>query len=71
MAKFYLENLSSGLCTKALAINFLREIVQSVKEFNELHLFLLKSTLESAFVSERSKFAEDDEAAGRLMFQGD
>jgi hypothetical protein len=45
-------------------------MASSVEEFNEYQLFLLKSTLEQAFVSERKKFPDDDEQASQKMFSG-
>ena len=62
ISSFYLGLLSDGVCSKALAEAFLSKIQDSVTEFNELQLVILKTTLEQAFVKERSSFSSDVEA---------
>ena len=68
ISMFYLENML--ICSVPLAVALCRKMASSVEEFNEYQLFLLKSTLEQAFVSERKKFADDDEQASQKMFSG-
>ena len=62
ISTFYLSLLSEGICSKALADAFLSKIQDSVTEFNELQLVLFKTTLEQAFVKERSNFTSDEDA---------
>ena len=66
VAKFYFDNLDKS--QKALPTAFLRKIMNSVSEFNELQLILLKSTIENVFIKERAKFDNSDEMAAKLMF---
>ena len=70
ISTFYISLLSDGVCSKALAEALLGKVEDSVSEFNELQLVLFKTSIEQAFLRERS-FYESDEMARPLMFYGD
>ena len=67
---FYVSLLSDGVCSAALARALLDKVQDSVTEFNELQLILFKTSLEQAFVRERSLYSSDDMARAH-MFHGD
>ena len=68
IAVFYFDGLRAGLRNTPLAAAFCRKLIDSIAEFNELQLFLFKSTIEKTFKDERNKFEGDDEQAAKLMF---
>ena len=70
ISTFYIQLLSDGVCSKALAEALLGKVEESVSEFNELQLVLFKTSLEQVFVRERSLY-ESDDLAKAFMFQGD
>jgi TolB-like protein len=68
IAVVYLDNLRAGLRNTPLAAAFCRKIIDSIQEFNELQLFLFKTTIEKTFGEERNRFEGDDASAAKLMF---
>lgn len=58
------------MCSIGLAEALLAKAQESISEFNELQLILLKSSLEQTFTKERALYESDDMAKAH-MFGGD
>ena len=65
VSTFYIQNIE--ILSKPLLVAILDKIQTCVREFNELQLLLVKSSLEQMFMQERNKYANNKD----LMFKGD
>jgi len=65
VSTFYIQNIE--ILSKPLLVAILDKIQTCIREFNELQLLLVKSSLEQMFMQERNKYANNKD----LMFKGD
>jgi hypothetical protein len=65
VSTFYIQNID--ILSKPLLVAMLDKIQTSVREFNELQLLLVKSSLEQMFMQERKKHNNNRDT----MFKGD
>ncbi len=65
VATFYIQNID--ILSKPLLVAILDKIQIGIREFNELQLLIVKSSLEQMFMQERNKYANNKD----LMFKGD
>ena len=63
ISQFYLAN--TQICSKPLQMTLLTKIADSVQEFNEMQLIILKSTIEYMFIEEKKAKQQKE-----LMFDG-